>query len=36
MNLSLSRRSLVAGGALGAASFAVGGAATALDGGTIP
>ncbi len=33
MNLSLSRRSLVAGGALAAASFALGGAATALDGG---
>ena len=33
---SLSRRSLVAGGALAAASFAVGGAATALDGGAIP
>ncbi len=32
MNLSLSRRGLVAGGALVAANFAVGGAATALDG----
>ena len=36
MNLSLSRRSLVAGGALAAASFALGGAATALDGGQAP
>ena len=33
MTLSLSRRSLVAGSALVAASFAVGSAASALDGG---
>ena len=36
MSLSLSRRSLVAGGALVAASFAVGGAATTLDSGATP
>ena len=36
MSPSLSRRSLVAGSALAAASFAVGGAAAALDGGATP